>query len=141
MARFWLIFVFAINPTPLELAMALEFSESIIAVVAERKIQEAMAEGQFDNLPGEGQPQNLEDLTGIPEDLRLSYIIIKNAGYVDPNSAQAGTFGSLLAAAPEEAEYFRRLTKLNLRLRSRSKRKAVDRLTDSTYLSQILQKI
>jgi hypothetical protein len=34
--------------------------------VAERKIQEAMEAGEFDNLPGKGQPLDLESIRGSP---------------------------------------------------------------------------
>jgi hypothetical protein len=56
----------------------------IIAIIAERKIQEAMARGEFDNLPGRGKPLVLEDLSGVPEELRMAYKVLKNAGCVPP---------------------------------------------------------
>ena len=48
--------------------------------IAEERIREAMEEGRFDNLPGKGKPLNLEDESGIPEDVRLAFKILKNAG-------------------------------------------------------------
>lgn len=56
----------------------------ILASIAERKIQEAMARGEFDNLPGRGKPLVQEDLSGIPEELRMAYKVLKNAGCVPP---------------------------------------------------------
>jgi len=53
----------------------------IIAQIAERKIQEAVERGDFDNLPGKGKPLNLDDLTSIPEEHRAAYILLKNAGF------------------------------------------------------------
>lgn len=53
---------------------------SSIASIAEQKIREAIRNGEFDNLPGKGKPLSLEDLSHIPEELRASYIILKNAG-------------------------------------------------------------
>ena len=50
--------------------------------IAERRIIEAIREGAFDNLPGAGQPLKLEDDSYVPEDLRIAYKILKNAGYV-----------------------------------------------------------
>ena len=63
----------------------MDYFEAInpLALVAERKIQEAMAEGQFDNLPGRGRPQKLEDLSHLPEDMRLAYIVLKNSGFMN----------------------------------------------------------
>ena len=43
----------------------------IVAIIAERKISEAMARGEFDNLPGRGKPLRIEDeLPGVPAELR-----------------------------------------------------------------------
>lgn len=50
--------------------------------IAENRIREAIAQGQFDNLPGAGQPLNLEDYFSIPEDLRMAYSILKSANCV-----------------------------------------------------------
>ncbi|CEF48799.1 unnamed protein product [uncultured bacterium] len=47
--------------------------------IAENRIREAMAQGQFENLPGAGQPLNLEDYFSTPEDLRMAYSILRNA--------------------------------------------------------------
>ena len=54
----------------------------IFASIAERRIQEAMERGEFDNLPGRGKPLVLEDLSGVPEELRMAYKVLKNAGCV-----------------------------------------------------------
>lgn len=49
--------------------------------IAERKIAEAIANGELDDLPGAGKPLELDDDALIPEDLRMAYRILKNAGY------------------------------------------------------------
>ncbi len=43
-------------------------------------IREAMARGEFEDLPGKGKPIDLSDYFNTPEDLRLAYSIMKNAG-------------------------------------------------------------
>ena len=48
--------------------------------VVEEKIREAMDEGKFENLPGKGKPLKLDEDGGVPEDLRLAFKILKNAG-------------------------------------------------------------
>jgi hypothetical protein len=53
-------------------------------LLAERKIEEAIARGELDALPGSGRPLELDDDPLVPEDLRLAYRILKNAGYVPP---------------------------------------------------------
>lgn len=52
----------------------------IMPWLAEQRILEAMREGEFDNLAGSGKPLELEDLSGVPEELRMSFKILKNAG-------------------------------------------------------------
>jgi hypothetical protein len=52
--------------------------------IAEQRIAEAVSKGELENLPGAGQPLDLEDDKLVPEDLRLAYRILKNAGYVPP---------------------------------------------------------
>jgi hypothetical protein len=47
--------------------------------LVEDRIQKAQAEGVFDNLPGKGKPLNLEDDSSVPEDLRLTFKVLKNA--------------------------------------------------------------
>jgi len=49
------------------------------ARIAEDRIQRAQEEGVFDNLPGKGKPLNLDDDSAVPEDLRLTYKVLKNS--------------------------------------------------------------
>ena len=50
--------------------------------LAERRIEEAIARGEFDDLPGAGRPLELDDLDPLlPEELRLAYRILRNAGF------------------------------------------------------------
>jgi hypothetical protein len=52
----------------------------LIETIAENRIRAAQDEGLFSNLPGAGKPLNLDDDRGVPEDLRLTFKILKNAG-------------------------------------------------------------
>jgi hypothetical protein len=52
----------------------------IFAAIAEQKIQEAIRRGEFDDLSLKGQPIPREDFSEIPEDLRMAFKILKNAG-------------------------------------------------------------
>ena len=60
--------------------MALSFLQRVV----EEKIREAQEAGAFDNLPGAGKPLQLEDLSWVPEDLRVAYTILKNAHVLPP---------------------------------------------------------
>ena len=56
----------------------------MLDLMAERKIAEAISRGELDDLPGQGRPLDLDDDALVPEDLRLAYRILKNAGFVPP---------------------------------------------------------
>ncbi len=43
-------------------------------------IQEAMQRGEFDNLANQGRPLDLSAYFDTPEELRLAYSVLKNAG-------------------------------------------------------------
>ncbi|KAA0258029.1 DUF1992 domain-containing protein [Deferribacter autotrophicus] len=52
----------------------------IITFLAEQKIKEAIEKGELDNLSCKGKKIEIEDLSFVPEELRASYKILKNAG-------------------------------------------------------------
>ena len=54
--------------------------------VAEERILEAQRAGAFDDLPGKGKPLKLEDLSWVPEDLRIGYLVLKNAHVLPPEA-------------------------------------------------------
>lgn len=56
----------------------------IFEKLAEEKIIAAMRRGEFKDLPGAGKPLPADDLLNIPEELRMAYKVLKNAGYVPP---------------------------------------------------------
>ena len=54
--------------------------------LAEQRILEAQRKGEFDDLPGKGQPLELEDLSSVPDELRIGYIVLKNAHVLPPEA-------------------------------------------------------
>jgi hypothetical protein len=56
----------------------------LIDKLAEQKITEAIEKGELDDLPGRGQPLCLDDDDLVPEDLRVAYRLLKNAGFLPP---------------------------------------------------------
>lgn len=54
-----------------------------VHIVSEEKIRQAMKDGEFDNLPGKGKPLVIEDLSAVPEELRMAYRILKNAKVIE----------------------------------------------------------
>ncbi|WP_373963050.1 DUF1992 domain-containing protein [Kosakonia sacchari] len=51
---------------------------------AERHILDAQQKGEFDNLPGSGEPLLLDDDSHISAELRAGYRLLKNAGCLPP---------------------------------------------------------
>ncbi|MBD5642020.1 MAG: DUF1992 domain-containing protein, partial [Desulfovibrio sp.] len=86
-----------------------------LQIIAEQKILEAMQAGAFDNLPGAGKPLILEDLGHVPEELRMAYKILKNAGCVPEEIAQRKEIARLtemLASCGDEKEKIAAMRKL-----------------------------
>ena len=75
----------------------------MLEFLAERKISQAIADGELDGLPGEGKPLDLDDDALVPEDLRLAYRILKNAGVTPPEVKKLG----LMKARIEPRYYFK----------------------------------
>jgi hypothetical protein len=52
--------------------------------LAESKIRAAMERGEFDDLAGLGKPLALDDLAGVPVELRMGFKLLRNAGCLPP---------------------------------------------------------
>jgi hypothetical protein len=48
--------------------------------IVEDIIREAQERGEFDNLPGKGKPIDLNEYFETPEEVRVAYSVLKNAG-------------------------------------------------------------
>lgn len=85
--------------------------------IIEAKIAEAQRAGAFDNLPGRGKPLDLDDDRLIPEDLRMAYRILRNAGFVPAEieaRKEAADLRKLVAATADEPARRRALARLAL---------------------------
>ena len=84
-----------------------------LELIAERKIAEAAAQGEFKDLPGAGRPLDLEEDPLVPEDQRMANRVLRNAGFAPrevEESRKAGKKLSLLNARIE-ARYFRKVVR------------------------------
>jgi hypothetical protein len=75
--------------------------------LAEQRILEAQRNGEFDNLPGKGKPLELEDLSWVPQDLRIGYKVLKNAHVLPPEAdllKDIHTLEDLLKHVEDEGE-------------------------------------
>jgi len=65
--------------------------------LAEARIEEAIAQGMLDNLPGAGRPLVLADDRLVPEGLRAAYRVLTNAGCVPPQVEERRELADLVA--------------------------------------------
>lgn len=75
--------------------------------IAEQRILEAQRNGAFDDLPGKGKPLELEDLSWMPDDLRIGYHVLKNANVLPPEAEllkDIHTLEDLLKHVEDEGE-------------------------------------
>jgi hypothetical protein len=91
----------------------------VFGKIAERKIAEAVNDGLFDDLPGSGKPLRLEDESWIPEDLRASYRILKNSGYIPPElelRKEIINLKSLIQTIDDEKERLKKIREFDFKL-------------------------
>ncbi len=84
--------------------------------IVEERIKNAQKKGDFENLPGSGEPLDLDYGSCVAEDLRLAYKILKNADFVPPEieiKNEIKKTEDLLAGMKDEKEKYRTLKKLN----------------------------
>ena len=78
-----------------------------LTALAEQKILAAIRRGELDDLPGKGKPLPHEDLSGVPEELRMGYKVLKNAGMLPTElelNRQLLSLGDLIACCDDPAE-------------------------------------
>ena len=87
--------------------------------IVEQRIKEALEKGEFDNLPGQGEPLSLEDDSRVPEDLRLAYKVLKNADCLPPElelKKEIRQMEDMLENIPDEKEKYRQIKKINYKI-------------------------
>jgi hypothetical protein len=58
--------------------------------LVEQKLSEAVSRGELDDLPGAGRPLELDDDALVPEDMRMTHRILRNAGYAPAEVRKPG---------------------------------------------------
>ncbi len=84
--------------------------------IVEERIRQAQRQGEFDNLPGNGKPLPREDLSHVPEELRLAYRILKNADCLPPEvelKKEIRRIETLLEGITDVQLKYRKMKKLN----------------------------
>jgi len=117
-----------------------------IQTIAEERIRQAMEDGDFDNLPGQGKPLNLEDDSHLPPEMRLAYRILKNSGYMPEEVArrkEIDDIKGMLESCTDEQTRYRQIQKLNyLVTKLNEQRRVPVRLeTEQAYYSKVVERV
>jgi hypothetical protein len=117
----------------------------ILERIAEQRIAQAIERGELDGLPGTGRPLDLFEDPLVPEDLRLAWRILKNAGFVPPELETRREIRALedfvrsAACADDAAEALRKLRLLRLELAERGRGGALT--AQSEYFQHVVQRL
>ena len=114
--------------------------------IVEKKIREAQQKGEFENLPGCGEPMTLEDDSHIPEELRLTYKILKNANCLPPElqlRKEIRQMEDMLDQIPDEKEKYRYIKRLNYKVMQLNMMGKSSPLLDETeiYYEKLVDKL
>lgn len=114
--------------------------------IAEKRIREAMERGDFDGLSGKGRPLVFEDDSFVPQDLRMAYKILKNAGFLPPEIQAEKDIRhalDLLEGLEDEKERYRQAMKLNLMITKANltRRRAINLERHQVYYDRIAERI
>ncbi|WP_322060295.1 DnaJ family domain-containing protein [Paraburkholderia sp. J63] len=124
----------------------------LLDALVEQRIAAAAARGDFDDLPGAGAPQALDEDPFVPEEVRVANRILKNAGFVPPAVEQLRALRDLeeeLAKVSDKVEQCRlraRMLALDMALESlrggplvvphEYRRRIAERLSERATLGQ-----
>jgi hypothetical protein len=118
----------------------------LIDKVAEEKIKQALERGELQNLPGEGQPLQLDDDPHIPPELRAGYRLLKNAGFIPPEVslrkeiAEVESLIQMAQGAEQKNNLCKKLNYLTMKL-SQCRKSSVNLASESDYARRLKQKI
>ncbi len=114
--------------------------------IAEKKIQEAMDQGQFDDLPGRGQPLQLENDSHLPMDIRMAHKILKNAGCLPQElelRKEISTIEELLEGQKDEHAKYKQMKRLNYLIMklNASRRSSLSLEKNQVYYEKLVDKM
>jgi hypothetical protein len=87
--------------------------------IAERKIQEAIRNGEFDNLPNRGRPIDLDEDCLVPPELRMAYRVLKNSECIPPELEirnEIISLRSIINSLDDDKERMKKIRELNFKL-------------------------
>jgi hypothetical protein len=85
-------------------------------IIAEQRITEAIEDGRLNTAGWHGKPLPVDDNCFVPEDLRMAYKMLKNAGFVPPEietRKKIHNLEELIARTDDEHVRVKQLKKLH----------------------------
>ena len=113
-------------------------------VIAEQRIRDAQARGEFDDLPGTGTPLNLDDDALVPEELRAAYRVLKNSGFLPAeleNSREIRDIELLIGTATDESTRARLLSRISYLLSRRSDGRPRNLQIEEAYIEALVERL
>lgn len=116
---------------------------SVFKKIAEERIREAMERGDFTDLELKGKPLDLKEDPFVPEELRVAYRMLKNAGFLPKEVELRKEIENLEAYLDEEhQEAYGKIKKLSALLFHLSQiRNTPLQVEDEEYYAKIVEKI
>lgn len=114
--------------------------------LAEEHIEAAIRRGEFDALEGAGQPLAIEDESLVPEELRVAYRLLRNAGCLPPEAQMKNEIGEIedllgqVQTSDEEDRLRRRLWLLRTRLAAGGRQTSL-LLDEVAYRDRLLHRL
>lgn len=115
-----------------------------IQIIAEQRIEEAIQNGDLDNLPGMGKPLPEDDARHVPEELRMAYRIMKNAGCVPAevaNRKEINRLSDLLDNCADEKKRVETMRRLRFLLDHMGSQRHTALEARDEYYQKILAKL
>jgi len=116
----------------------------VLEEIAERRISEAYARGEFVALPGEGRPLDLDDDRLVAPELRVAYRLLRNSGHVPEEVrllAELGSAEQLIRAATSGEERTAASARLRLLLDRLGSGRAMPLQLQAQYFERLLERV
>jgi len=118
----------------------------LFEIIAEQKIRAAIERGEFAALPGQGRPLDLSEDPLVPEELRMAYRLLKNAGFIPPELEARKEIRQLeqliqgLGLGAERSKALRKLQLLSAKL-AESRRGRENLRLEADYFDRLIKRL
>jgi type III secretion system FlhB-like substrate exporter len=118
----------------------------LLTRIAERKISQAIEDGSLDFAKWKNVPLPEDDDPLVPDDLRIAYKMLKNAGYLPPEieaKKEIQTLEELISRTEDEHVRLKQMKKLNvLLMKMEASRKTPTNLAaQDDYYRKVVERI